>query len=92
MAGVVRWAAERFWEGSARSLHEPFDFPLCHHFLVRFVQQAENFLNTSNYFHTLEMATFAPISYTYVPTAPRSKSTATRRKPALKQSSILDKL
>jgi len=55
-------------------------------------QQAENFLNTSNHFHALEMTAFAPISYTYVPTAPRSKSTATRRKPAPKQSSILDKL
>jgi hypothetical protein len=39
-----------------------------------------------------KMATFVPISYTYVPTTPRSKSTATRRKPAPKQSSILDKL
>jgi hypothetical protein len=55
-------------------------------------QQAENFLNTSNHFHTLEMATFAFKPYTYVPTAPRSKSTGTRRKPAPKQVSIFDKL
>jgi hypothetical protein len=55
-------------------------------------QQAENFLNTSNRFHTLEMATFDPISYTYVPTAPRFKSAAARRNPASKQSGILDKL
>jgi hypothetical protein len=56
----------------------------------------QNFLNTSNHFRALEMATFAlpsytfvPPSYTYVPTAPRSKSTAARGKPA---SSIPDKL
>jgi hypothetical protein len=66
--------------------------PLCHHFPVQFVQQAEDFSNTSYHFHALEMANFVPISYTYVLTAPRSKSTATRRKPAPKQSSILDKL
>ncbi|KAF8850006.1 hypothetical protein BDZ45DRAFT_697068 [Acephala macrosclerotiorum] len=55
-------------------------------------QQAKNFLNTSNHFHALEMATFVPISYTYVPTAPRSTSATARRKPTSKQSSILDKL
>jgi hypothetical protein len=55
-------------------------------------QQAENFLNTSNHFHALQMATFVPISYTYVPTAPRSKSATARRKPALKPVSILDKV
>src|SRR5579862_7038225 len=87
----------RAYSGSARavrSLHEPFDFPLCHHFAAHLCsqQQAENFLNTSNHFHALEMATFVPISYTYVPTAPRSKSATARRKPAPKQSSILDKL
>jgi len=38
------------------------------------------------------MATFAFKPYIYVPTAPRSKSTATRRKPAPKQVSILNKL
>ena len=38
------------------------------------------------------MATFAPISYTYVPTAPRVKSAATCRKPAPEQPSIFDKL
>jgi hypothetical protein len=93
----VRWAAERIpvLQGSARSLHEPFDFPLCHHFAVQFVQQqlAENFLTTPNHFHALEMATFAfKPQYTYVPTPPRSKSTATRRKPVPKQVSIFDKL
>ena len=94
IAGVIRWAAERFWEGSA-SLHEPFDLPLCHHFPVQFVQPAASreFLNTSNHFHALEMATFAFKSqYTYKPTPPRPKSTATRRKPALEQVSILNKL
>jgi len=45
-------------------------------------QQAENFSTTSNHFHALEMATFAFKPYTYVPTALRSKSTATRCKPA----------
>jgi hypothetical protein len=35
------------------------------------------------------MATFVPISYTYVPTAPRIKSTTARLKPASQQSSIL---
>jgi hypothetical protein len=55
-------------------------------------QQAESFLTTSNHFHALEMATFAFKPYTYVPTAPRSKSPATRRKPALKQVSIFDKI
>jgi hypothetical protein len=55
-------------------------------------QQAKNFLNTSNHFHVLEMATFVPISYTYVPTAPRSKSATARSKPASKQSNILDKI
>jgi hypothetical protein len=39
------------------------------------------------------MATFAfKPQYTYVPTAPRSKSAAARRKPALKQVSIFDKI
>ncbi len=38
------------------------------------------------------MATFAPISYTTVPTAPRSKNVASPRKPASKQLSILNKL
>ncbi|MCJ1345826.1 hypothetical protein MMC31_004035 [Peltigera leucophlebia] len=38
------------------------------------------------------MATVAFKPYTYVPTAPRSKSTATRRRPAPEQVSILNKL
>jgi hypothetical protein len=48
-------------------------------------QQAKNFLNTSNLFHTLEMATFLPTSYTYVPTDARFKSATARSKPASKQ-------
>jgi hypothetical protein len=55
-------------------------------------QQAENFLNTSKYFHALEMATLAFKPYTYVPTAPRSKKAISRRKPASKPISIFDKL
>ncbi|KAH6694352.1 hypothetical protein BKA61DRAFT_711903 [Leptodontidium sp. MPI-SDFR-AT-0119] len=55
-------------------------------------QPAENFSTTPNHIHTLEMATFAFKPYTYVPTAPRSKSTATRRRPAPEQVSILNKL
>jgi len=38
------------------------------------------------------MATLAFKPYTYKPTAPRSKSTATRRRPAPEQVSILNKL
>jgi len=38
------------------------------------------------------MATFVPISYTYIPTPLRSKSTVTCYKPAPKQLSILNKL
>ena len=53
----------------------------------------KEFLDYPNHFHVLEMATFAfAPSYTYVPTAPRYKSTGTRRKPAPKQVSIFDKL
>jgi hypothetical protein len=55
-------------------------------------QQAENFLNTSKYFHALKMATLAFKPYTYVPTAPRSKKAISRRKPASKPISIFDKL
>jgi hypothetical protein len=47
---------------------------------------------TPNHFYALEMATFAFKPYIYVLTAPRSKSTATRRKPAPEQISILNKL
>jgi len=36
-------------------------------------QQAENFLNTTKYFHALKMATLAFKPYTYMPTALRSK-------------------
>lgn len=77
-----------------RSLHEPFDFPPLPLFStpVCAASSKQNFLNNSNHFHALEMATFVPISYTYVPTAPRSKSATTRHKPTSKQSSIFDKI
>jgi hypothetical protein len=52
-------------------------------------QQAQNFLNASNHFHALEIATFDPICYTYVPTVPRSKNAATRCKPAPAQQAEL---
>jgi hypothetical protein len=67
---------------------------LCHLFAIQLCSQhrTEHFWNTSNHFHALEMATFDPIPYTYAPTAPRSKNTATRRKPAPKQVSIFDKI
>jgi hypothetical protein len=55
-------------------------------------QPAESFLNILNYFRTLEMATLAFKSYTYKPTTPRFKSTATRCRPAPEQVSIINKL
>ena len=80
---------------SARVVREAYINPLISPSAIFFVvqlcsqQQAENFLNTFNHFHVLKMATFAlssytfiPPSYTYVPTAPRSKGTAARGKPA----------
>ncbi|KAI9774201.1 MAG: hypothetical protein M1839_001903 [Geoglossum umbratile] len=84
----------RFCEGSTRSRYEPSDFlsaiilqsSLCSQ------QQAGNFMNTSNRFYAREMATFVPISYTYVSTAPRSKSATARRKSDLKPVSIFDKI
>jgi hypothetical protein len=85
----------RFCEGSARSLYEPFDFPvsaISSAVQLYSQQPAENFSTTPNHFHALEMATLAFKPYTYVPTPPRSKSTATRRGPAPEQVSILDKL
>jgi hypothetical protein len=75
----------RAYSGSARVGREAYMNPLVSPSAIILQsrlcsqQQAENFLNTSNHFHALEMATFVPISYTYVPTAPRSKSTTTRR-------------
>jgi len=103
---TVRTSGSKAWHelygepqsSSARAVREayiePFDFPLCHHFPVQIVQPAASreFLNTSNHFHALEWPLFVPISYTYVPTAPRSKSTGTRDEPAPKQFSILDRL
>jgi hypothetical protein len=47
---------------------------------------------TPSHFQPLQMATLAFKPYTYKPTAPRSKSTATRRRPAPEQVSILNKL
>jgi hypothetical protein len=95
-------AGYRAYPLSARVVQEAYINPLISPSAIFFAvqlcnqQQAENFLNTSNYFHVLKMATFAlpsytfvPPSYTYVPTAPRSKSTAAHGKPA---SSIRDKL
>ncbi|KAH0542350.1 hypothetical protein FGG08_003288 [Glutinoglossum americanum] len=38
------------------------------------------------------MATFVPISYTYVPTGPRSKSATARRRSALKLVNIFDEI
>lgn len=55
-------------------------------------QPVENFSTTPKHIHALEMATFPFKPYTYVPTTPRSKSTATRRRPAPEQVSILNKL
>ncbi|KAI9769973.1 MAG: hypothetical protein M1840_003684 [Geoglossum simile] len=84
----------RFCEGSTRSRYEPSDFlsaiilqsSLCSQ------QQAGNFMNTSNRFYAREMATFVLISYTYVSTAPRSKSATARRKSDLKPVSIFDEI
>ncbi|KAG9243675.1 hypothetical protein BJ878DRAFT_108243 [Calycina marina] len=55
-------------------------------------QPAENFSTTLNHFHALQMATLAFKPYTYKPTPARSKSAATRHKPAPEQVSILNKL
>jgi hypothetical protein len=72
--------------GSQNSLPSLFAVQLCSQ------QPAENFSNTLSHFHALEMATLAFKPYTYKPTAPRSKSTATHRRPAPEQVSILNKL
>jgi hypothetical protein len=88
-------AGRRVYSGSARSLHEPFDFPVSAILLQSNCTASSKpriSLTTPNHFHALEMATFAPIPYTYVPTAPRSKSAATCSKPAPKPVSILDKI
>ena len=96
MAGVC--GGHRACRGSESAVREAYINSLISLSLLSFAvqlysqQQAQNFLNTSNHFHALEMATFDPISYTYVPTAPRFKSAAARRNPTSKQSSILDKL
>jgi hypothetical protein len=84
----------QFCEGSARSLQNPLISPSLPSFLQSSctASSKQNFSTTYNHFHALEMATFSPISYNYVPTALRSKSAATRCKPASKQLNILDKL
>lgn len=93
--GTAGQTVFRFCGGSARILHEPFNFPVSAIFFsvqLYSQQPAENFSTTPNHIHALEMATVAFKPYTYVPTAPRSKSTATRRRPAPEQVSILNKL
>lgn len=84
----------RFCECDARSLHNFLISLLLLSFIIQLCnqQQTENFLSTPQYFYVLEMSTFVPISYNYVPTAPRSKGTTARRKSTSKQLSILDKL
>ena len=75
----------RFCEGSARSLHEPVDFPVSAiSFAVRLYSQqpAENFSTTPNHFHPLQMATSVYRPLAFVQTAPLSKSAATHREPA----------
>ena len=85
--------------GSARAVREAYMNPLISPslpslFAVQLCSQqpVENFSNTLSHFHALEMATLAFKPYTYKPTAPRSKSTATHRRPAPEQVSILNKL
>jgi len=98
--GSLAWRASttgrRAYSGSARAVREAYMNPLISPSLQSFyspvLQRAENSLNTSNYFHALEMATFDPISYTYVPTVPRFKSAVARPKPAPKQVSFSDEI
>jgi hypothetical protein len=105
--GVSRWkrmawhatAGHKAYSGSARAVREAYINPLISPslpslFAVQLCSQklAENFSNTLSDFHALEMATLAFKPYTYKPTAPRSKSTATHRRPAVEQVSILNKL
>jgi hypothetical protein len=85
------------YSGSVRGLREvylnPSISPSLPSFCSPVVQPAENFSNTPSHFHALEMATFAfKPQYTYKPTPQRSKSAATRPRPAPKQVNILDKL
>lgn len=98
MARQEYTVGRRAYSGSARAVREAYMNPLISPYAIILQsslysqQKAENFLNTSNRFHTLEMATFVPISYTYVPTAPRSTSATARRKLTSKQSGIFNKL
>jgi hypothetical protein len=92
-------AGYRAYSGSARAVREAYINPLISLslpslFVVQLYSQqlAENFSNTLNYFDALEIATLAFKPYTYKLTAPRSKSIATRRRPAPEQVSILNKL
>jgi len=93
----VRWAAEGILvlRGQCEKAYMSPEFPPSAIFLqssFHSQQQAEHILNTSKYFHALKMATLAFKPYTYVPTASRSKSATSRRKPASKPISIFDKL
>ncbi|KUJ10218.1 uncharacterized protein LY89DRAFT_739958 [Mollisia scopiformis] len=98
--GVSRWkriawhatAGHKAYSGSTRAVREAYINPLISPslpslFAVQLYSQklAENFSNTLSDFHALEMATLAFKPYTYKPTAPRSKSTATYRRPAAEQ-------
>ena len=97
-------AGRKAYSGSARAVREAYMNPLISpslpslstgiSFAVQLCSQqpVENFSNTLSHFHALEMATLAFKPYTYKPTAPRSKSTATHRRPAPEQVSILNKL
>jgi hypothetical protein len=92
-------AGHRAYSGSARAVREAYMNPLISPsrpslFAIQLYSQqpAENFSTTPNYFHPLQMASLAFKPYTYKPTPPRSKSAATRHKPAPEQVSLLNKL
>jgi hypothetical protein len=69
----------------------PFFLSSIIHTVVFCSQQQAEQSNTYNCIFSAEMATFEPISYAYVPTPPRSKSTTTRHKNRPKPFSILHK-
>ena len=92
------WAGRRAYpepESAVRDAYKkPIEFPASAIFWQPYCAASsdpENFFKTSKHIHALEMATFNPISYKYVPTVPRSKSALSRPKPGRKQSSIFDK-
>jgi hypothetical protein len=79
-------AGRKAYSGSARAVREAYMNPLISPSLPSLLQsscaassQRKNFSNNLSHFHALEMATLAFKPYTYKPTAPRSKSTATHR-------------